>query len=87
MLTIYTSLHCRGCARAKQLAQQVRNMRPAAPVRLIELDGESVWPEQVIGTPMYLWNQQVWYMGNPRIDELLARLDDHTKPSGTAVTG
>lgn len=86
MLTIYTSLHCRGCARAKLLVQQVRSLRPAAPVRVVDLDGESVWPVQVIGTPMYLWNQQVLFMGNPGIEELLARLDSCTNAPGLAAS-
>ena len=77
MLYVYVSSHCRGCATAQQLITQLRTMRPQVPVTVVDLSGGGdTIPDNVIGTPMYLWNGRVLFMGNPDVTELLQRVDE-----------
>jgi hypothetical protein len=76
MLSIYTAAHCYGCARARDLATQVAVQRADIVVEVIDVGAPGVaLPSQVIGTPMYLWDGRVMFMGNPELSELLDRLD------------
>lgn len=76
MLDIYISAHCRGCDRALELARRLRVFRPDIPLNIIDIDrpGSEV-PQQVIGTPTYVWGGRILFMGNPSEEELLERID------------
>jgi hypothetical protein len=76
MLRIYTSPHCPACARTLALAERLRALRPALDVALIDInDPAAEVPPSVIGTPMYTWNHQALFWGNPAEAELFERVD------------
>jgi hypothetical protein len=78
MLYVYVSTHCVGCRQALSLVEWLCEQRPCIPVRVVDVDAEGdALPREVIGTPMYLWDRQVLFMGNPTHDELLRRVDHH----------
>ncbi len=75
MLRIYISAHCTGCTTARRLAEQVRTERPDVPLAVIDFDDPTVEvPANVIGTPIYTWQDRVVFMGNPSAVELLQRV-------------
>ncbi len=77
MLRIYVARHCAGCATAFSLAERVRAARPGLAVHVLDIDVERDVPQQLIGTPMYFWNDRVLFLGNPSEAELLAAIDEH----------
>jgi hypothetical protein len=75
MLRIYISDHCLSCSTAFQRAEQLQIERPDVPWDIVDVDDpEADVPAKVIGTPMYLWNDYVLFMGNPGESELLQRV-------------
>jgi hypothetical protein len=75
MLRIYIADHCRSCSTAFQLAERLQIERPNVPLDIVDVDDpEADVPANVIGTPMYLWNDRVLFMGNPSELELLQRV-------------
>lgn len=75
MLRIYIAAHCWGCDTARQRAEQLRERRPDVAVELVDVEVPGVAvPPQVIGTPIYTWNDQVVFRGNPSEQELLDRV-------------
>ncbi len=75
MLRIYVSAHCIGCGTALRLADHVHVMHPDVPLMVVDVDNpaEDV-PSKIIGTPIYTWNNDVLFMGNPSEAELLRRV-------------
>ena len=84
MLKIYVSAHCPGCTTARERAERLRALRPEVPLRLVDVDAPHAdVPCNVIGTPIYTWNDRVVFMGNPDEEELLERvtvLHDDSEP-------
>ncbi len=77
MLRVYVSSHCIGCDTARHLADWLRARRPDVPVTVVDVDQpEANVPAMIIGTPMYTWNDQVLFLGNPSERKLLERLGD-----------
>jgi hypothetical protein len=75
MLRIYVSAHCASCATALRLAGRARTQRPDLPLEVVDIDVPDVAvPAKIIGTPMYMWNDQVLFWGNPSEAELLERV-------------
>ena len=75
MLCIYISTHCLGCATALRLAERVRAQRPDLPMTVVDIDTPtSTVPSNVIGTPIYTWNDRVLFLGNPSEAKLLERV-------------
>lgn len=76
MLRIYISAHCFGYDTAVQRVEHLRALRPEIPVILVDIEApDAAVPRQVIGTPIYIWNDLVVFMGNPSEQELLERLE------------
>ena len=82
MLRIFIARHCAGCATAFSLAERVRAARPGVPVYVVDIDTATDVPRQVIGAPMYLWNDCVLFFGNPSEAELLAEIDRQVARTG-----
>ncbi|MCL4506360.1 MAG: hypothetical protein M1434_13455 [Chloroflexi bacterium] len=76
MLNVFVSSHCLSCAQSRQLVASLAHERPDVPIDLVDIDQQPRdVPQQVIGTPMFLWFDKVLFMGNPEYSELLARVD------------
>ena len=76
MLTIYTATHCPVYPRTCQLVAQWRQQCPQLPLHVVNLDEPDVeWPSFVIGTPTYVWQGQVIFLGNPSFTELLQQVE------------
>ncbi len=72
MLQIYIAKDCPGSERTQAILELVRRADPALNYEIIDVGapGAAV-PEQVIGTPIYLWHNQIAFFGNPSVQELL----------------
>ena len=75
MLRIYVSAHCPACATARARAALLGRRRPDIPLALVDVEAAGARvPRQVIGTPIYTWNDRVIFLGNPSEDELIERV-------------
>jgi len=75
MLRVYVSAHCLACRTAIQRAERLEALRPEVPVTVVDVEApDAVVPRKVIGTPIYMWNDRVVFMGNPSEQELLDRV-------------
>lgn len=85
MLYVYIASDCRICAISQRLINQLRALRPGVRMTVVDTDSpESAVPAHVIGTPMYLWNDTVLFMGNPDMSELLERVDTYSQATAHA---
>lgn len=81
-LQIFVSAGCAVCARAERLVAEVRALRPAYPVELLNLDRSDVErPAFVFGTPTYVLGGRIVSLGNPPRETLLDLLDAETARS------
>lgn len=79
-LKVYTTSHCLTRSYTQQLLAQLTQLKPALNVELVDLDAlESEIPSFIIGTPTFVWNNQVIFLGNPTLPELLARIGDENR--------
>lgn len=88
MLRIYISQHCRGYSTALELSRRLKRLRPHLPIVLIDVDGPLPASEgdpdiRVVGTPTYVWDHHILFLGNPSEEELLARIDHFSSLSTT----
>jgi len=75
MIRMYISNHCRGCGTALQRAVHLRTQRSDVPLDIVDInDPHADVPANVIGRPMYVWNNRVLFMGSPSEIELLERI-------------
>jgi hypothetical protein len=88
-LRVYVAVGCAGCVRARELVAQLTRDRPGAGVELVDLDrlppGYPV-PPGLVGTPTYVLDGRVRWLGNPAVDELLAVWDEHADAARHATT-
>ena len=78
MLHVYVASHCRACVTTRALVNELRTMRPEIPIAMFDMDrADQVIPALVIGTPIYLWDGKILFMGNPDLAELLERVDTY----------
>ena len=75
MLRIYIAEHCPSYATAHLRLAQLSARCPGVPTQLVDIDvpGARV-PSQIIGTPMYTWDDRIIFRGNPGEEELIARI-------------
>jgi hypothetical protein len=82
-LQVYTATHCLTRSHTLHLLAQLAEQKPSLHVEVIDLDQpESETPSFIIGTPTFVWDNRVIFLGNPSLPELLARTsskneDDH----------
>lgn len=91
MLRIIVTHDCAGCRTAQARARAVRGARPGYPVEVVDLE-QAPPPPGVFGTPTYLLDDVVVFLGNPGLSDLLTLLDhtaEHTAdhPVNGAVDG
>lgn len=73
MLRIYVAADCPGSPTARSLAARLRERLPDAPCEVIDVGAPgAIVPPAVFGTPIYMWNDRIIFMGNPGEQDLLA---------------
>ena len=74
-LRIYIAKHCWSCEEALRLADDVRKRFVQLNVELIDLEDDgSVNYDDVFSTPTYVFNGRTISLGNPRPEELFAKV-------------
>lgn len=75
VLTVYVARHCLGTAEATRLAAEAKQKLPAIQVRVAALDELPATDLAGIpATPAYFLDGRLLFLGNPRFDELAARI-------------
>jgi hypothetical protein len=69
-LRIYIEEGCFGCARARQIADEVARRHEAVEVEVLDVARVTAMPEDVIAVPAYVLNGRLVYLGNPRLADL-----------------
>lgn len=78
-LRVYVTGACAGCIPARALVADLRRSRPRAAVEVVDLDRlppGHVPPARLVGTPTYVLDGRVRWLGNPSPGELLAAWDE-----------
>lgn len=79
VLKVFVSSGCRGCARARELAEWVQRAVPKLGVQVIDLAADpDSGQESVFGVPTYTFDGKTIFLGNPSQTELqlwLAKLN------------
>ena len=77
-LSVYVTASCAGCVRARELVEDLLLTRPGAQVATVDLDrlppGHAL-PSPLVGTPTYVLDGRVRWLGNPSMRELLTAWD------------
>lgn len=77
MLRVYTAIHCPGHIRTRLVVAELLRQQPDLGVELIDLDKpDAERPSFVFGTPTFVWDNQILFLGNPTAEDLMARLDE-----------
>lgn len=74
VLNVYIARHCLGTAEATRLAAEVSQRLPEIEVKVLMLDEMPVGSVPVPATPAYYLNGRLLFLGNPRLDELMAKI-------------
>ena len=71
VLKVFVTTGCRGCKRALELSEWVREAEPRLEVQVMDL---SVEPDAggnlVFAVPTYVYGEQAIFLGNPSTQEL-----------------
>ncbi len=75
-LQVFVSAGCAACQQTRELVDAVRRLRPLQPVEVVDLDAKTgAVPAGVVGAPTYRLGEEIFSLGNPTLDDLLATLD------------
>ncbi|GIW02048.1 hypothetical protein [Roseiflexus sp.] len=75
MLRIYVANDCPGSPTALRCAAYLHVQAPEILIEVVNLSNPGVQaPSFVFGTPMYVWNDHILFLGNPSEQELVARV-------------
>lgn len=85
ILSIYVLPHCRGCARARRIAEEIRDRVPDVQVDVVDLSTGTALPASVFSVPTYLLDGVVISLGNPRVNDLIRTIHNHTGGSAPAL--
>jgi alkyl hydroperoxide reductase subunit AhpF len=72
-LEVYISKGCWNCDESQRIVADMRAQFPKMNIRLHDMTDDEL-PGNVFAVPTYVLNGRVLYVGNPRPDELKARL-------------
>ena len=76
VLKIFVTTGCRGCKRALELAEWVRDVEPRLEVQVMDLSVEpNAGGNLVFAVPTYVYGDQAIFLGNPSPRELRTWLD------------
>lgn len=75
LLEVYVAKHCFGCDEALKLAVEINQNLPHLQVKVRNLE-EMTADELpgIIATPSYFLNGRRLFLGNPRLEELVAKI-------------
>ncbi|MCO6452220.1 MAG: hypothetical protein J5I90_15670 [Caldilineales bacterium] len=79
-IQVFVAQGCPACAYSYQLATEIAQRCPHVEIKLIDvgdLDADS-FPEAVFATPTWLWNGNLFSLGNPDETDLWRRLTEVT---------
>lgn len=75
MLRAYVAEDCPMCVRTLELMARMHTQHPELPVEIVDVDAPgAVVPEQIFGTPIYTWNDEILFLGNPSEEQLVERI-------------
>jgi predicted thioredoxin/glutaredoxin len=71
-IQIYVTKNCPLCAYASELADEIAQQHPQVGIEVIDVQGlrETDFPETVFATPTWLWDGELYSLGNPDPAEL-----------------
>ncbi len=83
ILDVYVAKHCFGYDEALRLAKEISQSLPCleVKVRVLEEMTEGDLPE-IIATPSYFLNGRRLFIGNPRLEELVAKIASPGREKG-----
>ncbi len=86
VLDVYVTRHCFGCDEALRLAEEIKQSLPHLEVKVKILDEmtEDDLPE-IIATPSYFLNGRRLFIGNPRLEELVAKITSYSNEEGRSL--
>ena len=75
VLDIYVAKLCFGCEEALILSAEINKSLPYLQVKVKNLD-KMMWDDlpEIIATPSYFLNGRLLFLGNPRLEELVAKI-------------
>ena len=77
MLQVYLARHCLTYQRTASLLDHLKESQPQIQIQVINLEDDDVQPpDYVLGSPVFVWNEQVISLGNPSAEELLEITED-----------
>ncbi|MBI4330670.1 MAG: hypothetical protein HY673_05270 [Chloroflexi bacterium] len=75
VLNVYVAKHCFGTAEAARVAEKARQKLPDIQVKVTTIeDIPATDPILVPATPAYFLDGRLLFLGNPRFDELVAKI-------------
>jgi hypothetical protein len=75
MLRVYVAADCPSSAISLHLVERLRACCPDLPLTVIDVQApHAEVPEQIFGTPIYTWNDEVLFLGNPSEETLLEQV-------------
>jgi hypothetical protein len=74
LICVYTIPRCAGSDRARELVEWVLEHQPDAAIKVIDVSKCSELPDSVFALPTWYLDDQVWKLGNPSNEELLAAI-------------
>ncbi|MFQ5924457.1 MAG: hypothetical protein ACE5IE_00475 [Dehalococcoidia bacterium] len=83
VLDIYVMRHCLGYEEASRLAGEIKHSLSGLQVRVSVLDEmtEGDLPD-IPATPSYFLNGRLLFLGNPRLEELVAKIASLSRDEG-----
>lgn len=83
VLDIYVAKHCFGCEEATRLAGEIKQSLAGLQVNVIMLDDvtEETLPD-IPATPAYFINGHLFFLGNPRLEELMDKIAPPSRDKG-----
>jgi hypothetical protein len=75
MLRIYVAADCPSSSISQHLIERLHECYPHVPLAVIDVsDPHAEIPEQIFATPIYTWNDQILFLGNPSEETLLEQV-------------
>jgi hypothetical protein len=81
MLRVYIASGCPASQISLRLIDRLQTRYPDLPLEVVNVsEPGAVVPDEVFGTPIYTWDDQVLFLGNPSEEALIEyvrSLDEH----------
>lgn len=80
VLRIYVAEHCGTCSESRRLAKVISRRLPGISVEVVDMDHQEP-VEEIFAVPTFCYRGKVISLGNPREDELVARIQSMEQES------